>query len=95
MRGASIPTGRDVLLRAGGNAYFVGDAAGLIHATLGGGIGYAAESARLLAAALTGGKDYEKAMRPTVTEVAMIAANAEKRQFLTNFRLMKKGQVYS
>ena len=75
LRGALLPTAEDVLLRAGKNAFFVGDAAGLIDVFTGGGIHYALLSAKALADALAGGEDYEKAMRPHVDFVKKNAGN--------------------
>ncbi|MBR1885279.1 MAG: FAD-dependent monooxygenase [Schwartzia sp.] len=75
LRGALIPVGDDVLLRAGKNAFLIGDAAGLIDVLTGGGIHYALLSAKALADALTGGEDYEKAMRPHVNFVKKNADN--------------------
>ena len=75
LRGALIPVGDDVLLRAGKSAFLIGDAAGLIDVLTGGGIHYALLSAKALADALTGGEDYEKAMRPHVNFVKKNADN--------------------
>ena len=69
LRGAPIPEGDDVLLRAGEDAWLVGDAAGLIDAFGGGGIAYALRSACVLAAALTGGKPYECGMEKMVADI--------------------------
>ena len=75
LRGAFIPEGDDILLRAGEDVWLVGDAAGLIDAFGGGGIWHALVSSRVLAAALTGGTPYELAMEPRIAELALINAS--------------------
>lgn len=77
LRGALIPTNGDVLLRAGKNAFLVGDAAGLIDVLTGGGIHYALISAKALADDLVGGEPYETAMRSQVDFVKKNAAHGE------------------
>ena len=74
LRGAVLPTGDDVQLRAGSDAWFVGDAAGLIDAFTGSGIHHALYSARMLAASLLGGAPYEEAMASRVREIESAAA---------------------
>ena len=93
IRGAYLPTGRDVLLSFGERAYFIGDAAGLIHSFWGGGIQYALLSARLLGEAFLGGTPYEEAMRPCTEAIAEQARDAKKIQFLSNFRIAAKGKT--
>ena len=84
LRGAPIPEGDDVLLRAG-EAYLVGDAAGLIDAFGGGGIWYALSSAHALAGALTGGTPYERAMERQVADVERISSTMSGMFFRTCF----------
>lgn len=74
LKGAVLPTGDDVVLRVGSDAWFVGDAAGLIDAFTGSGIHHALHSARMLAASLLGGTPYEDAMASRVQEVERGAA---------------------
>ena len=93
IRGAYLPTGRDVLLSTGERTYFVGDAAGLIYNVWGGGIQYALLSARLLGEAFLGGDPYEEAMRPYVGTILDRARNARKIQFLMDFRIATKGKT--
>lgn len=91
IRGAFLPTGTDILLNAGKKAYFVGDAAGLIHPTLGAGIHYALISARCLARSLTQGDDYEDMMRPFTNTISHLAESAMKHQFRKNLSVYLKG----
>lgn len=67
LRGAAIPTGSEVLLRAG-EAWLVGDAAGLINPAEGAGIHTALISAKALAEALLGGTPYEQTMGPATRQ---------------------------
>lgn len=90
LRGAPIPTGDDVLLRHGPNAWFVGDAAGLI-TDLGGGIHYAIGSAALLADSLAGGEPYEDAMAPTVAEVTGMARSIELSYLMRCVQITRSG----
>lgn len=83
LRGALIPSGDDVLLRAGEDAWLVGDAAGLIRPIDGGGIHYALQSAYLLASSLLGETPYEQAVRPILDAMA---EDAEKRESCYIFR---------
>ena len=91
LRGAPIPDGSNVRLVVGKRTYFVGDAAGLIQKTNGGGIEYALWSAKCLAEFFLGGEDYEKAMRDTVEVVARLARDARKIQFLSNIMILRLG----
>ena len=91
LRGAPLPTGDDVLLRTGTRTYFIGDAAGLIHNITGAGIDYALLSARCLAQSFLGGDPYAEAMRTCAEDVAQLARDAKKTQFLTRFLIMKRG----
>lgn len=77
LRGALIPEGDDVLLKAGKNGYLLGEAAGLSDNFSGGGIHYALWSAKALADALTGGPAYEKAMKPHVEAVKKNSGNSK------------------
>ena len=77
LRGAPIPSGDDILLRAGEHAWLIGDAAGLIDASTGGGIHYALDSACLLASSFVGGAPYEEAMAPTLARLAAIASHVD------------------
>ena len=70
LRGAPIPTGDDVLLKAAEDVWLVGDAAGLIDPPTSGGIYHALASAYCLASSLTGGTPYEEAMGAFVEIVA-------------------------
>ncbi len=92
VRGAFLPSGRDILLRSGDNAFFTGDAAGLINPMDGSGIHYALISARCLAEALTGGGSYEEAMRPWTDEITVMAAKAKATQFISNYSIYLKGE---
>ena len=69
MRGALLPKGDDVLLKAGENIYLLGDAAGLIDNFTGGGIHYALLSAKALADSLNGAESYETIIAPQVATV--------------------------
>ena len=71
LRGAPIPEGDDIMLRAAEHAWLVGDAAGLILPFYGGGIQYALHSARMLAESLTGGVPYEQSMSRILREISM------------------------
>jgi flavin-dependent dehydrogenase len=93
-RGAPIPLGNDILLRAGENVYFVGDAAGLI-GQLGAGIWSALLSGEKLAEALCGGTLYEESMREETDMLTQVASNGIKAQFLKNFTIMRKGVPYT
>ena len=94
IRGAYIPTGDDICLRAKGNGYFVGDAAGLVHGADGGGIIYALRSARFLAEYFLGGRDYEEAMQMDVETVRRLTLQKAKIQFFNNMLIAKKGGVW-
>ena len=94
LRGAPIPSGDDVLLRAGKEAWLVGDAAGIVRPLDGGGIHYALTSARLLAASLLGGDPYEEAMRPLVEDIAQMAAEKEMSFFLLPLGIARKGRTW-
>lgn len=74
VRGAPIPTGDDILLKAAEDVWLVGDAAGLIDPPTSGGIYHALASARCLASSLTGGAPYEEAIGAFA---GMIAGMAE------------------
>ena len=91
LRGAPIPSGDDVLLSAGEDAWLVGDAAGLVRPHDGGGIHHALTSARTLATSLLGGETYEKAMRPVVEDIAQAAAKQNQAYFLTSLRIARTG----
>ena len=82
LRGAPIPEGDDVLLRAGEDAWLVGDAAGLIDAYGGGGLVTTLESACMLADALTGGVPYEQAMEELMAFVEHIHSTAKDKYLL-------------
>lgn len=86
LRGAAIPTGDDVLLRAGGRVWLAGDAAGLVSPIDGGGIGFALASSRLLASALLGGPSYEEALRPLVERLGTMAAKRSEAYLLASMR---------
>lgn len=60
VRGAFLPSGRDIYLRKG-NIYFIGDAAGVISPILGEGIYYAMLTAKLLTENLN---NYSKSLEP-------------------------------
>ena len=91
IRGAFLPSGDDILLHVGENAYFAGDAAGLIHPMSGAGIHYALFSAKCLAKALTGGTGYEDAMSPWTEEITGMAGKATEIQFIRNYSIYAKG----
>lgn len=74
VRGAYIPTGKDVLLRTDA-AYFLGDAASLVCPPSGEGIYFALHSGRMCAKAILAHASYEALMRPCALQV--------KRQFKT------------
>lgn len=92
LRGAPIPTGDSVRLRASRRTYFVGDAAGLMRKTDGGGIYYALLSAKCLAEYFLGGEDYETVMEPIVDRIGYLARNARGIQFLSNMAIMRNGR---
>ena len=92
LRGAPVPSGDDVLLHAGENAWLVGDAAGLVRPFDGGGIHHAFASARALASALLGGEAYEAAMQPTIEGIAQAAATCGQAYFLTSLGIARTGQ---
>jgi len=83
LRGAPIPSGDDVLLQAGSDAWLVGDAAGLIKGRVGGGIGYALKSAHALSQALTGGEPYERAMSQTLKTIERNSSSLSAEYFRT------------
>ena len=91
LRGAPIPSGDDVLLRAGEDAWLVGDAAGLAHPLDGGGIQYALESAHLLASSLLGGTAYEQAMRPLLDFIARDAEQIQSWYLLRSLYIVRNG----
>lgn len=93
LRGAPIPTGDDVLLRAGTDIWLIGDAAGLISPTDGGGIHFALRSASRLAASFDGGEPYEEAMRFSCDYMAEGAAQRDRRYLLTILSILKLGTV--
>ena len=74
MRGAPIPSGDDMMLRIGKDAWLVGDAAGLACPVDGGGIHYALISAHRLAASFQGGMPYEESMSQVTKNIAQMAA---------------------
>lgn len=92
LRGAFLPAGDDVLLRAGEQIYFIGDAAGLIVTPSGAGISYVLLSAQKLAESFLGGTSYEESMQPAKEKVTNKAAKARTFQFLTNLRILKLGK---
>lgn len=91
LRGAPIPTGDDVLLKAGTDIWLLGDAAGLVRATDGGGIHYALLSAHALADALTGGEPYESAMVPVTSHLAKNATMRDSYFTQLNVNIIKTG----
>ena len=93
LRGAPIPTGSDTALRAGTDAYLVGDAAGLASPVDGGGIHYALLSAVRLAESLLEGGSYEQAMEPVVTSLAHLAAKRAETYLHINLLIAYKGDV--
>ena len=94
LRGAPIPTGDDVLLRVGENAFLAGDAAGLVRPCDGGGISYALLSARNLASSLLGGTPYEEAMRPLVEDIARTAVKRKSWFFCTALQIASQGHAW-
>ena len=92
LRGACLPAGNDVLLRAGEKIYFIGDAAGLIGTPSGAGIPYALVSARRLAESFLGGISYKEAMQHIKEKIIHESVNARTFQFLNNFRIIKQGR---
>ena len=94
LRGAPIPTGDDVALRVGREAWLVGDAAGLAWPTNGGGILYAFESARSLATSLLGGVPYEDAMSDLVDSFERAAAGRDAWYFAHVLRIARHGQAW-
>ena len=90
LRGAPIPTGEDILLRADEHVFLVGDAAGLASPIDGGGIHFALASARMLAASLLGGDPYEDAMRPIIQNLTNKATNRDETYLLTGLRIAGK-----
>lgn len=68
LRGAPVPLVGDVALRAGKEAYLIGDAAGLVN-DMGGGIHLAYLSARHLVDSIQSGCSYEAAMESTVNQL--------------------------
>lgn len=92
LRGAFLPAGDDVLLRAGEQIYFIGDAAGLIVTPSGAGISYVLLSAQKLAESFLGGTSYEESMQPIKENVTYRAANARTFQFLISLRILKLGK---
>lgn len=80
-------SGDDVLLRTGTRAYFIGDAAGLIHNITGARVSYALSSAQLLARSFPEGGSYEEMMRPLVEDVTQLARDAKKHSFSQGFFL--------
>lgn len=92
LRGAFLPSGDDVLLKAGERIYFIGDAAGLIGTPSRQGIPYALLSARKLAESFLGGTAYEESMQHFKETVTSEAADARKFQFLNNLRILKQGK---
>ena len=94
LRGAPIPEGDDVMLKAGEHAWLVGDAAGLILPFYGGGIQYALYSARLLAESLTGGTPYEQSMAQLLKSIARSSQGLTLGYFLSCMMITKqKGQA--
>lgn len=65
------PTGEEIMLKSRNfkDVYFIGDAAGLTSPLTGEGIYHALNSAYLLYKALSEKTDYEKLMKPTLTEI--------------------------
>ena len=94
LRGAPIPTGDDVLLRVGGDAWLVGDAAGLARPVDGGGIYYALTSARRLATALLGGVPYEKSMHRLVEDVAQMADKRDGWYLINALAISREGSEW-
>ncbi len=68
-----------------------GDAAGLIHPTLGAGIHYAIVSAQRLAEALLEGEDYEDILRPCTDNITKLAEKTIRMQFIKNLSIYVKG----
>lgn len=68
LQGALIPRVGDVALRAGKEAYLIGDAAGLAN-DMGGGIHLAFLSAWEVAESIQSGSSYEEAMKPTLDQL--------------------------
>lgn len=92
LRGAFLPSGDDVLLRAGEQIYFIGDAAGLIRTPSGEGLHFALLSAGKLAESFIDGTPYEQSMQNVQKGIAHEVANARKFQFLNNLRVLKQGR---
>lgn len=93
LRGAPIPTGEDVLLRAGTDVWLIGDAAGLASSVDGGGILYAIRSAHDLAASLCGGTPYEETMRPVVESLTQMAVGRGRSYFRNALHISTRGHI--
>ena len=93
LKGAAIPTGEDICLRAGEHTYLVGDAAGLTSPIDGGGIHFALASGRLLATSLLGGHPYEEAMDPIVKSLTAKAAKRDETYLRTCLFIAIKGSA--
>lgn len=93
LRGAPIPTGDDVLLKAGTDIWLVGDAAGLASPFNGEGISYALRSAHLLAGSLTGGEPYVTAMKHTCRRLTRSALERDVRYQFAFLAVLQKGKV--
>ena len=93
LRGAPIPTGEDILLRADEHIFLAGDAAGLASPIDGGGIHFALASARMLAASLLGEDPYEEAMQPVVEKLADKAAKRDEIYLLNSLLIAGSGKA--
>jgi flavin-dependent dehydrogenase len=76
----------------GKRTFFVGDAAGLIDASMGGGIHYALFSARRMAYSLRDDRSYEEAMQSCVEDVAQIFDRSRAFYFMKRLTILKKGK---
>ena len=94
LRSAPIPSGDDVMLCAGKDAWLIGDAAGLVCPVDGGGIHYALISAHRLASSLQGGLPYEESMSPVTENIARMAATREVWYLSTMFDIIHNGNVW-
>lgn len=80
-RGAVIPAGKTIKLHDNNSIFFVGDAAGLIHPYLFGGIHYCIQSGKNVAVALEGEspeEKYDSLMKEDVDFITNLLANIEK-----------------
>ena len=92
LRGAPVPTGDDVLLRAGDDVWLVGDSAGLVRPIAGSGIFLALKSSHVLASSLLGGAPYEEVMNPVADELALLASEKDVIYLSAALAIAKEGQ---